>query len=189
MEVKEGRKTDRRTLNTKTLIQESLLSLLAEKEYSQISVAELCRRAGINRGTFYLHYNNLRQVIDALFDEALSDIHSLLKHISLDAADDDKCVYGLCRFLRNHRKYQPLFFSASLHDAAVDRLAALDQDEYLERIKADKDMPMDVLLALLYFQINGCLAICKRNIGISDSAWETIQCTVDRFLKHGFEKL
>ena len=46
-----------------------------------------------------------------------------------------------------------------------------------------------MLTALFYFQLNGCLAVSKRNLGISDDAWAEIQCNVDRFLKNGFENL
>ena len=32
----------------------------------------ICRRAGINRGTFYLHYEDKFALLDALIDEALA---------------------------------------------------------------------------------------------------------------------
>ena len=51
MDEKKPRKTDRRTLYTRMVIKEALLSLLAEKEYADITIADLCREAEINRGT------------------------------------------------------------------------------------------------------------------------------------------
>jgi len=49
-------KEDRRVLYTKKVIRESFLDLLDEKPVEKISVTEICKRADINRGTFYSHY-------------------------------------------------------------------------------------------------------------------------------------
>lgn len=37
-----------------------------------MTVADICRRADINRGTFYLHYEDKFALLDALIDEALA---------------------------------------------------------------------------------------------------------------------
>ena len=39
------------------LMVEALLILLEKKEYDIITVKEICEKAGVNRTTFYLHYN------------------------------------------------------------------------------------------------------------------------------------
>ena len=188
MEPAKTRKTDRRTLYTRMVIQDALLELLAEKDYSDITVADLCRAAEINRGTFYLHYNNISQVLDAVYAEAMENTHSVLLQVGCSSAGEEKSAYPLCRFLRENKKYQPLFFSDSLHGYVVDRMAETYRSSFVERLKG-AGLGEDVLSALFYFQLNGCLAISKRNLGISDDAWAEIQCNVDRFLKNGFENL
>ncbi len=40
-----------------------------KKSFSSITITELCRRAGINRGTFYIHYIDM----DDLLDDLLAD--------------------------------------------------------------------------------------------------------------------
>lgn len=35
---------------------EALLALLEKKEFAYITIRELCAAAGVNRSTFYLHY-------------------------------------------------------------------------------------------------------------------------------------
>ena len=47
---------------------EALLCLLEKKEYEFISVKEVCRKAGVNRSTFYLHYEGM----DDLLQEAVA---------------------------------------------------------------------------------------------------------------------
>ena len=45
-----------RYLATAARMDEAFLSLLGEKEFPYITVKEICARAGVNRSTFYLHY-------------------------------------------------------------------------------------------------------------------------------------
>ena len=188
MDAPKTRKTDRRTLYTRMVIQDALLELLTEKEYSDITVADLCRAAAINRGTFYLHYKNITQVLDAVYAEAMENTHSVLLQVGCAAAGEEKNGYPFCRFLRENKKYQPLFFSDSLHGYVEGRMAESYRSSFVERLKG-AGLGEDVLSALFYFQLNGCLAISKRNLAVSDEAWEEIQCNVDRFLKNGFESL
>ena len=64
---------DHRSRVTKMLIRKAFMELLRQKPLASISVKELCELAGINRGTFYSHYQNiyhmLEQVENELFDE------------------------------------------------------------------------------------------------------------------------
>ena len=54
---------NRRVAMTKTMIKQALLDLLREKPLEEISVAELCRRADVQRSTFYNHYNIVEDVL------------------------------------------------------------------------------------------------------------------------------
>jgi len=41
-----------------------------------ISISKLCKRAGINRGTFYLHYQDKYQMVDSLKNDIISQLSS-----------------------------------------------------------------------------------------------------------------
>lgn len=51
---------------TKEIIELAFLELLKEKSYDQITVAELTRKANINRVTFYYHYDNVATLMDEI---------------------------------------------------------------------------------------------------------------------------
>ncbi len=53
---------------TASYMDEALLILLEQKEYDFISVKEICNTAGVNRSTFYLHYES----IDDLLEETIN---------------------------------------------------------------------------------------------------------------------
>ncbi len=49
--------------NIALLMNQALIELLNEKEYEYISINEICKKAGVNRSTFYLHYNNIEDLL------------------------------------------------------------------------------------------------------------------------------
>ena len=51
-------KSESKYFNTAVRFDKALLSLLDEKPFEYITVRELCEFAGVNRSTFYLHYEN-----------------------------------------------------------------------------------------------------------------------------------
>jgi len=68
-----GTKVDQRVLVTKRLLREALLELMKEKTISKITPTELCRKAGINRNTFYAHYRAPEDVLREIEDEFLTE--------------------------------------------------------------------------------------------------------------------
>lgn len=189
MNTEKERKTDRRTLYTQMVIKEAMLSLLAKKEYGHITITDLCREAEISRGTFYLHYDNTAQVVDALFDDVLGNTHSVFKQIGCETAKDEACGYPLCRFLRENKKYQPLFFADSLFSLAVDRIVEHGFDHFSQTLENACSIEPETLRELSYFQLSGCLSVCRHNRNLSDDEWVQVQCSIDHLLKNGFQGL
>ena len=66
----------KRKTSTKEDIKEALIQLLSEERFDTISISKLCKRAGINRGTFYLHYQDKYQMIDSLKSDIISQLSS-----------------------------------------------------------------------------------------------------------------
>ena len=74
------RKEDKRVVKTKAAVKDALLRLLAQKDFKQISITDLAREAGINRATFYMHFNSTYEVVSAIgVDVSNSVINCLQK--------------------------------------------------------------------------------------------------------------
>lgn len=54
---------DPRQERTRAALRDALVDLLTEREFDAISVSQLCRRAGIARPTFYLHYKEKGDIL------------------------------------------------------------------------------------------------------------------------------
>lgn len=64
-------KFESKYLNTALLMNQALIEILNQKDYNYISIKEICKKAGVNRSTFYLHYDN----IDDLLCESVQNIN------------------------------------------------------------------------------------------------------------------
>lgn len=60
---------DRRVRKTKKLLLDGLTQLMQTKDVSEISVKELSDLVDINRGTFYLHYRDIFDMLNKTEDE------------------------------------------------------------------------------------------------------------------------
>lgn len=65
---------DRRSLRTKKMIRNALSELIEEKGFNDISITDIAARADINRGTFYLHYNDKYDLLKKIEDEIIQEI-------------------------------------------------------------------------------------------------------------------
>lgn len=57
-------RSESKYFNTALRMDEALLALLEEKDLEYITVKEICHRAGVNRSTFYLHYETIADLVD-----------------------------------------------------------------------------------------------------------------------------
>lgn len=78
---------DHRTRVTRMLIRKAFTELLRQKPIQDISIRELCAAAGINRGTFYLHYKDIYDLRDQIEEEMMADFQKALSPL-LETAQD-----------------------------------------------------------------------------------------------------
>lgn len=56
-------KSESKYFNTAIRMDEALMRLLGKKEFEYITIKEICEEAGVNRSTFYLHYENINDLL------------------------------------------------------------------------------------------------------------------------------
>lgn len=79
-------KSESKYFNTALLMDAALIALLKEKDLEYITVKEICKKAGVNRSTFYLHYDTIADLVD----EAVDSIYK--RFLSYFAQDMDGFV-------------------------------------------------------------------------------------------------
>ena len=127
MAVSTGRKTDRRTLYTKNVIRAAFLCELKGKEYNKITVTDICKRAEINRSTFYLHYVDAVAVFDELLDELLAELTAAMDEVSYpNGSLEDYFGFseGLYQQIMRHEAKVFLLQKGFAYPAFTERFAA-----------------------------------------------------------------
>ncbi|WP_286229659.1 TetR/AcrR family transcriptional regulator [Neobacillus mesonae] len=76
------RAAEKRVNRTKRLIRDTLTELIEEKGFEGVTVRDLTERAKINRGTFYLHYQDKYDLLEQSEDEVIKGIVQLVHEIS-----------------------------------------------------------------------------------------------------------
>ena len=80
-------KNESKYFNTAIKMDEALITLLEKKDFEYITVKEICDTAGVNRSTFYLHYENisdlLKETTRYIIDKHLSYYNIDKQRISL----------------------------------------------------------------------------------------------------------
>lgn len=119
-----NRKNNLRAQATRKNIKKILLKKLARKSIKEITVQEICRDAGINRTAFYLHYDNIYDLIRDIRAEMQQGIDKLFK-------DADRGTYKpltedrlaqLLAYIRDHA----YFYRILLND--LNSLEIIDAD-------------------------------------------------------------
>ena len=67
-------RAENRYFQTAARMNRALLELLGEKGYEYITVKELCARAGVNRSTFYLHYDGMADLLSETVEQTLQSL-------------------------------------------------------------------------------------------------------------------
>ncbi len=78
-------KNESKYFHTAELMDEALLQLLLVKDFDYISVKELCAKAGVNRSTFYLHY----ETMDDLLVETIEFLNRRFFDVFKDVEDKE----------------------------------------------------------------------------------------------------
>ena len=82
-------KNESKYFNTAIKMDEALILLLEKKAFEYITVKEICETAGVNRSTFYLHYENTSDLLKETTQYILD------RHFSYYGLDKKDALCGL----------------------------------------------------------------------------------------------
>ena len=84
-------KSESKYYNTSRLFNQALIQLLNKKSFEFITIKEICKKAGVNRSTFYLHYDNTTDLLYETIDNLNKDFFSCFAKEDIDI---DKKIAG-----------------------------------------------------------------------------------------------
>ena len=72
------KKEDRRVRRTKKLLSQGLIELMQHKQVKDITVRELAERVDVNRGTFYLYYRDIFDLLERLEEDLFEQLNEVI---------------------------------------------------------------------------------------------------------------
>lgn len=146
--AEELKKEDRRVRRTKKLLTHALTKLLEKKQVNEITVKELTDLADMNRGTFYLYYKDIYDMLEKIEDEMFQkldviaqthehgDITQEVKPILLDLFHFIGENQEMCRVLLSpngdinflHRLYEAI--RERIREIWADQVEAVSEKEF-----------------------------------------------------------
>lgn len=104
--------TDLRVVKTKEALHQALLEILKEKQLEFITVSEICRKAKVNRGTFYfLHYKQMEDLFEEYFTEITADLARSYQepYLHMSVLKASKLDPATIRIFHHVEKYKPFY--------------------------------------------------------------------------------
>lgn len=75
---------DQMVANTRQLLKETLIDLIEEKGFNNITIRDLTLKAKLNRGTFYLHYRDKYDLVENIQNELLKGLQHHMLTVNLE---------------------------------------------------------------------------------------------------------
>ena len=118
-------KSDMRLILTKRLLREGLLRCLEKKPIEKITIHELCEESGINRTTFYHHYQAPIQILHEMACNYADQLQKIFEEsMKSDPGDYQKAAEACCEYLYGKKAEVKVLFSENagrhLEKAAID---------------------------------------------------------------------
>lgn len=174
-------KHESKYFNTASLFDETLITILEEKDIEYISIKELCKKAGVNRSTFYLHYNNIDDLLNETIEYTTKklvnyykkDPRDFINNIDIKNKNDlilinKEYLKPYLEFTRDNKK---VFISAYKNPKTFKVYEKYSNlQKYIINPILDKfNIPIDKRKYILEFYINGITGIIKE--------WTLNNCT------------
>lgn len=141
---------------TKMLLKNSLIELMKQKNIYKISIKEICENAGVNRSTFYKHYDT---EFDLLNDIEMQYLNTIDEYLSL--AEREAMLQKLLEYVVENIDVFELFLQDTPGNDFFERLikicfAKMAYEENL--VNFGKDMSAEYLY---HFIVYGALSVVK----------------------------
>jgi AcrR family transcriptional regulator len=157
-------KTDRRVLYTKMFLKESLLELMKEKPVDKITPTELCRKAEINRNTFYAHYYSTRDVLEEIEVEFSTQIiDSLSNRFSAENIDISQMLNEICHIIYEKRDFCKILLSENGDSAFFERIIMIGKSVIIDGWRKEGvDLSDDQMDMFFSYIVIGSVALIRK---------------------------
>lgn len=154
---------DLRIEKTENALKLSLRDLIISKPYDEITITELCKKAKVNRNTFYLHYNTKDDLVENILDDLLLEIIKFERIIAFQSSvvTNENGVIFIITQLFQYIKTHKVLLSAIEKDSSLtgylDNFTKKISDTFLEHFNVNNERKK----IAINFAVFGLLSVIK----------------------------
>ena len=176
-----------KTITTRSDLREAFLRLYAGKPADRITVREITELAGYNRGTFYLHYQDVPALLESIEEEMIRDLEGkLLPILTSPAPFTVDMFFGAVRQVyQRHSPAISLLFSKP-GSAFPGKLKEMILGHARELFVLSNPEDRSKLEAAIHYQISGVVGAISHWMAMGRGAeWEELIGFVREFSAEG----
>ena len=190
-------KNESRYQSTAILFDEALINLLEYKDIDYITIKEICNNAGVNRSTFYLHYENISDLINECLEyinqKFLSkfeqDTNSFIEKINRSDLDElylikSEYLIPYMNFIKENKNIFKATFYNPTGMQASKKMISLEKYVIFPIMKR-YEIPEEKTKYILSFYLHGIIAIIKE--WVKNDCYETIE-EIENIIKECVKK-
>ena len=157
-ELKESRKTK----YTRTVLQDSLIELMEQKNISKITIKEICENADINRTTFYAHFSDQYHLLETIENQTLDYAEQMLTNLlKTDKNQAREIIENIFEYFAKNSNHIQILMSEQGDIIFQKKLFALIY-EYCSQISTDLNINTFVEDEYYFvFAVNGSVGIIQ----------------------------
>jgi len=186
-----GEKLDRRQKYTRLVLKESLLQLLEQKTMSTITVKEICKKADINRSTFYAHYKDQFDLLDNIEEEIIEDLYQYLDHYQSNLEKESiQMIEKLLDYIEENRQSFHVLLTNNADPAFEIRLKDIARHFMIRHWMSEQSIDEQVSMYLSTFVVSGAIHVIKDWIHHDmDLSKKRLSNMINQFVNYGLSYL
>lgn len=167
-------KSESKYFNTALKMDKAFLELLSQKDYQLITIKEICKKANVNRSTFYLHYETLDDLLCETIEYLNKDFSKSMQKSDKNFVQKIKTcpleelylitsdyLFPYLTYIKNHKKlFSTLIKNANImkSDNTYNKLFK----HIFSPILARFEVPEQIRTFMMTYYIHGLIAIIEQ---------------------------
>ena len=189
----DNKNTDRRIRKTKKSLKDGLIELMLEKSINDISVRELTEKVDLNRGTFYLHYKDIFDLLEQIEDELFQEFNEIMISHSKDHLECSllSLLVDIFNYLKENASICTVLLSNNGDINFINKIKDLIREKCFSVWTVMFELPKTNAFDYFYnFIVSGCIGIFEAwlNNGLKESPYEIAKLT-ESFILNGIDAL
>lgn len=153
---------DRRVRKTKKAISSALAELLTKKPLNNISVREIAELADINRGTFYLHYKDVYDMVETIQNEIFQKFNNIVDSHAPERPDSElfPMLIEFFELLEDNSELAKVLIGKNGDAAFVDKLKHQIREKCFKNLQKKFAIENnDEFNYFYHYIVSGCIGI------------------------------